>query len=93
MGRPEPALALSAVRLHVLGGSGKTRNLRLVATGRPQQRKKLPLVGLPKITETNYVCLMRKGSSSSSQLPAWGGETDMQMHHASHSAVAKYVPA
>lgn len=47
--------------------------------------------GAAKKTETNYVCLMRKGSSLSSSLSE--GETDMQMQHIQYRAVAKYVPA
>lgn len=96
-------LSLSLQRLHVLGGSGKTHNLRLVATGQPQHEGSCQKAGNPlwgregvgqgaaKKTETNYVCLMRKGSSLSSSLSE--GETDMQMQHIQYSAVAKYVPA
>lgn len=68
------------LRLHVLCGSGKTHNLRLVATGRADDRRtklrrKLskgwqPLKGCQKKTEANYVCLMRKGSKLSSPSPS-----------------------
>lgn len=101
-GLPRPRLLFLLLRLHVLCGSGKTHNLRLVATGRADDRRtklrrKLskgwqPLKGCQK--NGSELCLpyakrvqVVVAVAVAVSVYRLGGEIDMQMHNVSHTVL------